>query len=209
MAEDLEIETLQVVAKALEPLDQQARMRVVNWAAQRYGIGVAAGLSGETEKLGKTTDSRESRVRRRILHKPPSSKDNDRPKVSTTEITNLIRSAQDAEAIESHILDQHSQVNRVLLPLYVVHRDMDDRFALSALEIADVCKQLSVPIAQENVSKMLRGAAARFVMQEGDGNPKRFKLIRRGAQHIAATLSGVHEGNTVDLDNAKASPDAA
>ena|SRR5579862_103860 len=105
------------------------------------------------------------------------------------EIVNQVRDCDEAEIIEAKILDSRSQVHRALLPLYIVQNYFDDRFALAASDIAEVCKQLRVPVAHENVSKMLRGPASKFVMVESEGPPKRFKINRRGAEHLATLLS--------------------
>jgi hypothetical protein len=110
--------------------------------------------------------------------------------VSIHEIINHVRSCDEAERLEKCVLDGNSQVARALLPLYIVHKYMDDAFALAAAEIAEICKQLGVPMVPENVSKTLRGGAARFVMLEPAGPPKKFRINRRGLQHMAEILSG-------------------
>ena len=45
MAEDMELNAIQGLVTALEPLEAEARKRVIRWAAQRYGVAAAAEVS--------------------------------------------------------------------------------------------------------------------------------------------------------------------
>jgi len=47
-----------------------------------------------------------------------------------TEIVNLIKNCSEAENIERNILDRTSQVDRTLLPLYIVHEHLSNAFGL-------------------------------------------------------------------------------
>jgi hypothetical protein len=116
-------------------------------------------------------------------------KDQHVPSFALHDIVNLVRDCDEAERIETRVLDGRSQVDRTLLPLHIVHKHLGDRFPLAASEIAEICKQLGVPVALENVAKMLRGPASKFVMIESGGPPKRFKINRRGAEYFSSLLS--------------------
>jgi hypothetical protein len=52
METDPEIEAMTVVAGALSPLDQEVQARVLEWAAKRYGVALAAGSNGTQKQPG-------------------------------------------------------------------------------------------------------------------------------------------------------------
>ena len=53
-------------------------------------------------------------------------------RVDITEVVNIIRSCSEAEVIETKILDKSGQVNRVLLPMYIVHEHLGNNHELSS-----------------------------------------------------------------------------
>ena len=106
---------------------------------------------------------------------------------------NKTKECQEAEHIEENILDRTSQVDRTLLPLYIVHEYFDNAFELQSGEIATITAQLGIPVAQPNASRTLSGPASRYVM----GNKPRkarqavkYKLNRRGVKYLKAVISG-------------------
>lgn len=114
-----------------------------------------------------------------------------KPSVDIATICNIAKTCDDAEAIEEHILDQPSRINRVLLPLYLVHKHFDRSLALTTGDIASVTAELRVPVHLSNVSTTISGAASKYVM--GDrvrrkGQPVRYKLNRRGIVLIEGTI---------------------
>lgn len=58
------------------------------------------------------------------------------------EIVNLVKNCDEAEAIEKNILDRASAVDRVLLPLYVVHEHQANRLGLTSGEISRITTEL-------------------------------------------------------------------
>jgi hypothetical protein len=115
------------------------------------------------------------------------------PEADLSQIVNLIKNCDEAEAIESQILDRTSQVDRTLLPLYVVHEYMGNDFTLTSGEISQITTDLGIPIAQPNVSRTLSGTASRYVI--GDkvrkkGQTVKYKLSRRGIQYLKSVLKG-------------------
>lgn len=113
--------------------------------------------------------------------------------VDLAAIVNHVKNCDEAEGIEKHILDRSSQVDRTLLPLYVVHEHMGNASALSSGEISKVATDLGVPVSQPNASRTLSGTAAKYVI--GDrvrkkGFPVRYKLSRRGLQYLQAVIKG-------------------
>jgi hypothetical protein len=113
--------------------------------------------------------------------------------VDVAQIVNLTKDCDEADQIETRILDRSSQVDRTLLPLYIVHEYLQNAFGLTSGEVNKVTTDLGIPISQPNASKTLSGTASRYVM--GDrvkqkGQPVRYKLSRRGLQYMKAVLSG-------------------
>src|SRR5574341_1038850 len=66
--------------------------------------------------------------RARVAHKVAAATEDDSPDVN--EIVNLVKNCDEAGAIEKNILDRASQVDRVLLPLYMVHEEKGNEFGL-------------------------------------------------------------------------------
>jgi hypothetical protein len=108
-----------------------------------------------------------------------------------SQIVNLIKTCDEAEAIEAKILDKTSQIERTLLPLYIVHECLENVKGLTSGEISQVTKDLGIPVAQPNASRTLAGLGSRYVV--GDkvrkkGQAVRYKISRRGLQHIKHLL---------------------
>lgn len=117
--------------------------------------------------------------------------------VSISEIVKHVKNCDEADDIESRILDTTSQVNRILLPLFVVQKYMGGSHGLTTGEISAVTKDLGIPIHVANVSNALKGSAARYVI--GDkvrrrGQPVRYALARRGVKYIDNVIKGTSDG---------------
>jgi len=117
--------------------------------------------------------------------------------VSVSEIVKHVKNCDEADDIESRILDTTSQVNRILLPLFVVQKYMGSSHGLTTGEISTVTKDLGIPIHVANVSNALKGSAARYVI--GDqvrrrGQPVRYALSRRGLKYIENVIKGTSGG---------------
>jgi hypothetical protein len=113
------------------------------------------------------------------------------------EIVNLVKNCEEAEAIEGNVLDRASQVDRVLLPLYIVHEHMGNRFGLTSGEVSKITTELGVRVTQPNASRTLADTASRYVM--GDkarrkGQPVRYRLSRRGLHYIKSVIGGTGDG---------------
>jgi len=118
--------------------------------------------------------------------------------VDLSEIVNLIKSCDEAEAIESRILDRISQVDRTLLPLYIVHEYLKNNYPLTSGDISKVTTDLGIPLAIANVSRTLSNTASKYVI--GDkvrkrGQPVRYKMSRRGVQYLKGVIQGSSSGN--------------
>jgi hypothetical protein len=113
--------------------------------------------------------------------------------IDLTEIVNQIKNCDEAEAIETQILDRTSLVNRTLLPLYIVHEYFDNHEGLTSGDISRATSDLGIPIGTPNVSRTLSNTASKYVM--GDkvrkkGRAVRYKLSRRGVQYMKKVLDG-------------------
>ena len=96
------------------------------------------------------------------------------------------------------ILDRASQVDRTLLPLYLVHEHLGNAFGLSSGDVSKITTDLGVPVSQPNASKTLSGTAAKYVI--GDkvrkrGQLVRYKLSRRGVQYLQTVIGGKTHAN--------------
>jgi hypothetical protein len=116
--------------------------------------------------------------------------------VDLTEIVHQIKDGDQADEIADHILDKVSLVNRVLLPLYIVHEHMGNKRGLTSGEISKVTTDLGVRVSQPNASSYLSGSAKRYVI--GDkvrrkGEPVRYKLSRKGLQYVKSVLKGTKD----------------
>ena len=117
--------------------------------------------------------------------------------LNLTEIVNLVKSCDEAEQIERQILDRVSQVDRTLLPLYIVYQHMENKYSLTSGEISKVTTDLGIPMATANISHTLSGTASKYVIGDAvrkKGKPVRYKLSRRGAKYIKTVI----ESSSID-----------
>src|ERR1051325_7259642 len=77
------------------------------------------------------------------------------PAVDIIGIVNSLRSCDEFDAIEQKILDKPNRLNRVLLPMYIVHEYMNNAFGLTSGDIDRVTTQLGVRVATNNASDTL------------------------------------------------------
>lgn len=118
-------------------------------------------------------------------------------KPDLSEIVNLVKDCDEAEAIEEHILDRTGQVDRTLLPLYIVHEYLDNAFGLTSGEIYKITRDLGIPISQPNASRTLSGTASKYVIGDkvkARGKAVRYKLSRRGVKYLKQVLKDGGDG---------------
>ncbi|UVT20812.1 MAG: hypothetical protein H8K03_02510 [Nitrospira sp.] len=113
------------------------------------------------------------------------------------QIVTLAKDCDEAEAIEKQILDRTAQVDRTLLPLYIVHEYLSNEFWLTSGDINRITTDLGIPISQPNASRALSGTGSKYVI--GDkvkvkGKPVRYKLSRRGVRYMKEVLAGNSNG---------------
>ena len=141
------------------------------------------------DHAARKTKSRESGSR--------SSVDMDHENLDLNQIVTLAKDCEEAEAIEQQILDRTAQVDRTLLPLYIVHEYLNNAFGLTSGEVKKITTDLGIPISQPNASRTLSGTASKYVI--GDkvkvkGQPVRYKLSRRGVKYMKEVLAGNSHG---------------
>lgn len=115
-------------------------------------------------------------------------------KPDLAKIVNLVKDCDEAEAIETQILDRSGQVNRVLLPLYIVHTHMGNAIGLTSGDVNKITTDLGIPIGQANASTTLSKTASKYVIGDATrkkGQTVRYKLSRRGAQYVKSILKDV------------------
>ncbi len=112
-------------------------------------------------------------------------------------VINLIKTCDEAEVIEVKILDKVGQVNRILLPLYVVHEHLNNAHGLTTGEVSQITKELGIPVHVSNVSHTLSGTASKYVIADRirkKGHPVRYKISRRGVTYFNGVLRGKGDG---------------
>jgi hypothetical protein len=135
--------------------------------------------------------------KRRGTALPPRSSASQASGLDLAAIVNLVKNCDEAEFIEATILDRASQVNRTLLPLYIVHKYLDDSSTLSSGDVSRVTRDLGVPVSQPNASRTLSTTASKYVMGDGvrkKGSTVRYRLSRRGLQYMQAVIGGSSGG---------------
>lgn len=117
--------------------------------------------------------------------------------IEITEIVNLVKNCDQAQVIEEQILDRTGQVNRAILPLYIVHEYMENKFGLTTGEVNKITKELGIPISPANISHTYSGSAKRYVLADRvrkRGQPVRYKLSRRGVTYLKGVLKDTEGG---------------
>ena len=140
-----------------------------------------------------SSSRRRTKRRSEALDESRGSSASSDPTPNLAEIVNLVKTCDDAEKIEKTILDRSSQVDRTLLPLYIVHEHLNNSLGLSSGDINKITTDLGVPVSTPNASHTLSGTAAKYVI--GDkvrrrGQSVRYKLSRRGIQYMQAVING-------------------
>ena len=113
--------------------------------------------------------------------------------VDLMEIVNLVKTCDEAEAIEKQILDRTSEVNRVLLPLYIIHEYLKNAFGLTTTEIANVTTELGIRVSRQNTLRAIKYSGARYVIGDKPrkkGAASHYKLNRRGVQYMKSVIAG-------------------
>jgi hypothetical protein len=106
-------------------------------------------------------------------------------------LVNMIKECDDSEAIEKNILDRSSQIDRILLPLYISSQHFDNKIALTTGEMSKVLFELGVPVSQPNVAHAIAGSAKAYVA--GDrirkkGQSTKYRITRKGVTYLSGVI---------------------
>lgn len=177
-------------------------------ASLKLSNGTAVEIEGSPEEVrqllelyggGKPQVGIGVKLRRRetVAKEKAGKKDIAKEQIDLFEIVNLVKNCDEAEAIETQILDRVSQVNRALLPLYIVHESMGNEFSLTTGEISKITTDLGIPMRQPNIARTLSGSARGYVIGDkvrSKGQIVRYKLSRRGVKYLKEILKGAKRG---------------
>ena len=109
-------------------------------------------------------------------------------------IVNKTKDCENAENIENNIFDRSSQINKILLPLYVSYKYFGNKYSLTSGEISKITAKLGIPLNISNVSNALSGSAARYVMgnkTKKTGGGLRYNLTHRGLKYMKEIIENV------------------
>ena len=114
-----------------------------------------------------------------------------------TDIVNMIKTCKEADLIGKNILDRISQVDRVLLPLYITESHFQGDSGITSGEISKILAQLGIGIHAPNISNTLSSTASKYVL--GDkirkrGQPVRYRISRKGLDYINSAIKGKGNG---------------
>jgi hypothetical protein len=169
--------------------------------------GTTVAVEGTVEEIHKLMEfygGSVSKTPKKLDIKRPSQPDTttkkDGPKeFDLMEIVNTIKSCEQAEDIESYILDKTNEANRVLLPLFIVYEYFDNSFGLTTSEISKVTVELGVKVSRQNSLRALKFSGKAYIIKSG--NPPRYTLNRRGIAFMRSLLSGANEEDTMNKNN--------
>ena len=99
-------------------------------------------------------------------------------------IIKSIVDCDEAEGIEKNIIDRNSQLERVLLPLFIVNEYMNNEVGLQPGEISKITAQLGVRIQRPNVSNILSKTASRYVMGDRVRKPGATRQVQVESEGI-------------------------
>jgi hypothetical protein len=127
---------------------------------------------------------------------PPKKKevasDNPDGKIDTISLVNATKDADDYEQIEKNIFDKASQVDRVLLPIFIAERKFGNDATLTSNDVYKFLKEFGINMALPNISKTLSGPAKNYVMGDSvrkKGASTSYRISRKGKQYIEQILS--------------------
>jgi hypothetical protein len=106
-------------------------------------------------------------------------------------IVNTIKSCEEAERIETEILNKGGVPGRVLLPFYICYKYFSDQ-RLTTGDVEKITSELRVKVKTSNVSRAISGPLQKYL--EGDstrvrGKAVRYKLNRKGTKYFEALIN--------------------
>ena len=135
-----------------------------------------------------------SKPRRRVAVRTAAARaegDEEGATVDVARIAEIIKDCDEAEVIEEKILNQRNVLNRVLLPLWITAKHIDENLGLTSGDASKVTDQLGVKVSVPSASKTLSDQAKAYVTADSvrkKGAVVRYRLNRRGHQYFEGLL---------------------
>ena len=160
--------------------------------------GTIVSIEAEPEELEKiislyssSTEKKEEIKKIKTKTEEPVVQENN--EINLSILVNTYKSSDEAELIDRNILDRSSVVDRILLPLYLIHNYIGGEVALTSGEISKFLGQININIFQPNVAKALSTTASKYVIGDKTrkkGQAVKYRLSRRGVQYMNSVIKG-------------------
>lgn len=112
-------------------------------------------------------------------------------KFDVLRITNALHNCEEIEEIEKNILDKPNELNRVLLPLYVLEKHLKDETGLTTSEISKVTIKLGVKVSRQNSLRAVKFTGPKYILSQSEGSHfPRYRLNRRGMKYMESVING-------------------
>lgn len=189
MTEDLEYSAIGSIIKVLEPLDLEARDRVLEYVLKRFSTNRAAQTlsapSGhvDSSSSAKPTKSAPRRKSSRTRISQPS--ENGSFRLDLAALVNHFKNREDYNALDEAVFQNEDRVNRIIFALAMYREVNGDTEGMTSGDIQKFYRQLGVSLGQPNISGTLSGRAKQFVLSEGvrkKGAIIRYRLSRHGVE---------------------------
>jgi hypothetical protein len=114
---------------------------------------------------------------------------------SNLAIVNDIKACDEADKIETHVLDKASVAGRILLPFFICSKYFPER-RLTSGDVEKITSDLGVKVKTSNVSTAITNSLLTYL--DGDstrvkGKAVSYKLNRKGIKHFESILAGNDE----------------
>lgn len=114
---------------------------------------------------------------------------------SILEIVNKIKNSDEADAIETNVLDKSAVAGRILLPFFICSKYFPTQ-RLTSGDVEKITSELGVKIKTSNVSKAITNSLLKYL--DGDSTRKKgkavsYKLNRKGVKYFESLLAGDNE----------------
>ena len=140
---------------------------------------------------GANTSSKINNIKKGYKSEKSSSDNGESTEDVVLKIVQEIRNGENSERIESNILDQSSQIDKVLLPLYIA-KHINNDIKLTSGDIYNVLRQLGIKMLLPNISKTLGKTGSKYVVPQNrrkKGTSGQYTLALKGEKYIASLLN--------------------
>ncbi|MBI5953473.1 MAG: hypothetical protein HY865_17605 [Chloroflexi bacterium] len=132
-------------------------------------------------------------VKKAKKKKSPIQTQTSKNKFDVLKIINTLRDCNEADNIEKNVLDKPSELNRVLLPLYILEKHLHDEIGLTTSEISKVAIKLGVKVSRQNSLRAIKFTGPKYVFTDAEGaRIPRYRLNRRGVQYMEGVINGTN-----------------